>query len=103
MRDNSATHNTPRVRHGWRRPHWHMPFIPTSASWPKQAEARFAALIRKHLQHGVHHCVAEREADIAVHNHKPYKWAKPADKILALVRMVGQKHWQELRIQVSRA
>lgn len=37
--DNYATHNTPRVK-AWlaRRPHWHVHFTPTSASWINQVE-----------------------------------------------------------------
>lgn len=37
--DNYATHKTPRVK-AWlaRRPHWHVHFTPTSASWINQVE-----------------------------------------------------------------
>ncbi len=49
--DNYATHKTPRVK-AWlaRRPHWHVHFTPTSASWINQVERWFAELTRKQLQ-----------------------------------------------------
>jgi len=41
--DNYATHKTPKVK-AWlaRRPHWHVHFTPTSASWINQVERWFA-------------------------------------------------------------
>ncbi|MCI1757168.1 MAG: IS630 family transposase [Sphingobium sp.] len=80
-----------------RRPHWHVHFTPTSASWINQVERWFAELTRKQLQRGVHRSTAELEADItafiAAHNEKPkpYKWVKSADDILASVRRFCQK------------
>ncbi|BCH68186.1 hypothetical protein RvVAT039_pl10350 (plasmid) [Agrobacterium vitis] len=52
--DNYATHKTPRIK-AWlaRRPHWHVHFTPTSASWINQVERWFAELMRKQLQRGV--------------------------------------------------
>jgi putative transposase len=46
--DNDATHKTPKVK-AWlaRRPHWHVHFTPTPASWIKQVERWFAELTRK--------------------------------------------------------
>lgn len=96
--DNYATHKTPRVK-AWlaRRPHWHVHFTPTSASWINQVERWFAELTRKQLQRGVHRSTAELEADIAAfiaaHNEKPkpYKWVKSADDILASVKRFCQK------------
>jgi putative transposase len=63
--DNYATHKTPRIK-AWlaRRPHWHIHFTPTSASWINQVERWFAELTRKQLQRGVHRSTAELEADI---------------------------------------
>lgn len=64
--DNYATHKTPKVRASLaRRPHWHVHFTPTSASWIYQVERWFAELTRKQLQRGVHRSTAELEADIA--------------------------------------
>lgn len=71
--DNYATHKTPKIK-AWlaRRPHWHVHFTPTSASWINQVERWFAELTRKPLQRGVHRSTAELEADIvafiAAHN-----------------------------------
>src|SRR3546814_7104370 len=60
--DNYATHKTPKVK-AWlaRRPHWHVHFTPTSASWINQVERWFAELTRKQLQRGVHRSTAELE------------------------------------------
>jgi transposase len=88
--DNYATHKTPKVK-AWlaRRPHYHIHFTPTSASWINQVERWFAELTRKQLQRGVHTSTKELEADIRAfiekhnENPKPYKWTKPADDILA--------------------
>ena len=51
--DNYATHKTPKIK-AWlaRRPHWHVHFTPTSASWINQVERWFAELTRKQLQRG---------------------------------------------------
>lgn len=96
--DNYATHKTPAVQR-WlaRRPHYHVHFTPTSASWINQVERWFAELTRKQLQRGVHRSTAELEADIRAfierHNDdpKPYKWTKSADEILASVKRFYQK------------
>ena len=49
--DNYATHKTPKIK-AWlaRRPHYHVHFTPTSASWINQVERWFAELTRKRLQ-----------------------------------------------------
>lgn len=96
--NNYATHKTPRIK-AWlaRRPHWHVHFTPTSASWINQVERWFAELTRKQLQRGVHRSTAELEADIVAfikahnENPKPYKWVKSADEILAAVKRFCQK------------
>ena len=96
--DNYATHKTPKIK-AWlaRRPHWHVHFTPTSASWINQVERWFAELTRKQLQRGVHRSTAELEADIVAfikahnENPKPYKWVKSADEILAAVKRFCQK------------
>ena len=101
--DNYATHKTPKIK-AWlaRRPHWHVHFTPTSASWINQIERWFAELTRKQLQRGVHRSTAELEADIAtfieVHNEnpKPYTWVKSADEILASVKRFCQRTEQIL-------
>jgi len=91
--DNYATHKTKEVK-AWlsRRPHYHVHFTPTSASWINQIERWFAELTRKQLKRGVHTTVKHLEADIMkfveVHNEnlKPFKWIKSADEILASVK-----------------
>jgi len=101
--DNYATHKTPKIK-AWlaRRPHWHVHFTPTSASWINQVERWFAELTRKQLQRGVHRSTAELEADImkfvGCHNEnpKPYKWVKSADEILAAVKRFCLKTEQTL-------
>jgi transposase len=96
--DNYATHKTPAVK-AWlaRRPHWHIHFTPTSASWINQVERWFAELTRKQIQRGVHTSVAQLEADIRnfIEQHnanpKPFRWTKSADEILAAVKRFCQK------------
>ncbi len=91
--DNYATHKTAAVK-AWLtlRPHWHVHFTLTSASWINQVERWFAELMRKQLQHGVHRSTRQLEADIRAfidsHNHdpRPFKWTKSADDILAAVK-----------------
>ncbi len=63
--DNYATHKTAVVKNGLaRRPHYHVPFTPTSASWINQVERWFAELTRKQICRGVHTSTKELEADI---------------------------------------
>ena len=96
--DNYATHKTPMIK-AWlaRRPHYHVHFTPTSASWINQVERWFAELTRKQIQRGVHTSTAQLEADIRTfidrHNAdpKPFRWTKSADEILAAVKRFCQK------------
>jgi hypothetical protein len=48
--DNYATHKTPKIK-AWlaRRPHYHVHFTPTSASWINQVERWFAEFTRKQM------------------------------------------------------
>jgi|TARA_Y100000294_G_C8524171_1_gene324207 transposase len=101
--DNYATHKTPKIK-AWlaRRPHYHVHFTPTSASWINQVERWFAELTRKQLQRGVHTSTKQLEADIQAfikkhnENPKPYKWTKSADEILASVKRFCQRANQTL-------
>jgi transposase len=101
--DNYAIHKTARVK-AWlaRRPHYHIHFTPTSASWINQVERWFAELTRKQLQRGVHRSTGQLEADIRTFinqhnaNPKPFKWTKSADEILASVKRFCQKTEQTL-------
>lgn len=101
--DNYATHKTALVR-AWlaRRPHYHVHFTPTSASWINQVERWFAELTRKQLRRGVHTSTAQLKADIHTfieqhnENPRPYKWTKSADEILTSVKRFCQKTEQNL-------
>lgn len=101
--DNYATHKTARIK-AWlaRRPHYHIHFTPTSASWINQVERWFAELTRKQLQRGVHRSIGQLEADIRAFidqhntNPKPFRWTKSADEILASVKRFCQKTEQTL-------
>lgn len=101
--DNYATHKTPMIK-AWlaRRPHYHVHFTPTSASWINQVERWFAELTRKQIQRGVHTSTAQLEADIRSFidrhnaNPKPFRWTKSADDILAAVKRFCQKTNQTL-------
>jgi transposase len=96
--DNYATHKTAVIK-TWlaRRPHYHVHFTPTSASWINQVERWFAELTRKQLRRGVHTSTKHLEADIRTfierhnENPKPYRWTKSADEILASVKRFCQK------------
>jgi transposase len=96
--DNYATHKTAAIK-TWlaRRPHYHVHFTPTSASWINQVERWFAELTRKQLRRGVHTSTKQLEADIRAfierhnENPRPYKWTKSADQILAAVKRFCQK------------
>ncbi len=96
--DNYATHKTPKIK-AWlaRRPHYHVHFTPTSASWINQVERWFAELTRKRLRRGVHTSVSQLEADIRSfierhnQNPRPFKWTKSADQILASVKRFCHK------------
>jgi transposase len=101
--DNYATHKTLMIK-AWlaRRPHYHVHFTPTSASWINQVERWFAELTRKQIQRGVHTSTAQLEADIRSFidqhnaNPRPFRWTKSADDILAAVKRFCQKTDQTL-------
>ncbi len=90
--DNYATHKAPTVK-AWllKRPHWHVHFTPTSASWMNQVERFFALLTERQIRRGVHRSVQALQkaitAFIDAHNTdpEPFRWAKSADHILAAV------------------
>jgi transposase len=90
--DNYATHKTKPIR-DWlaKRPHWHVHFTPTSASWINQVERFFAIITDKQIRRGVHQSTKQLETDIRTfidaHNAepKPFRWTKSADDILAAI------------------
>ncbi|GAA4489916.1 hypothetical protein GCM10023158_01230 [Gluconacetobacter tumulicola] len=91
--DNSATHKIA-VTKTWlvRRPHWHVYFTPTSASWFNQVERWFAELTCRQLQR-VHRFTTDLVAFMDAHNEnpKPYRWVKSADQILASIKRFYHK------------
>jgi transposase len=91
--DNYATLKTPKIK-AWlaRRPHDHVHFTPTSASWINQVECWFTELTRKQLRRGVHTSVKQLDNQ----NPRPFKWTKSADQILASVKRFCQKAQQTL-------
>ena len=99
--DNYATHKTPKIK-AWlaRRPHYHVHFTPTSASWSgralvcrarqKAAPSRCSYLCRQPA--------ADIRAFIDWHNQNPklFKWTKSADQILASVKRICHNAQQTL-------
>ena len=88
--DNYATHKTA-VTKNWlaRRPHYHVHFTPTSASWINQVERWFADLTRKQIRRGVHTSTSQLEADIRAARKK---WR--ASKGERLRASVPHGHWK---------
>ena len=96
--DNLSAHKTKDVR-DWvdAHPRIHLHFTPTSSSWLNAVEGWFAQLERRALYRGVFTSVSELKVElenfIKAHNAesaKPFKWTKPASKILASVERAKQ-------------
>ena len=104
--DNDATHKTKAIR-AWfaKRPHWHVHFTPTSASWLNQVERFFALLTEKQLRRGVHRSTRELERavldylDIVNEDPKPFRWTKSADDILAAIKRFCLRTLETAEIQ----
>lgn len=87
--DNYATHKSATVMR-WlvKRPHWHLHFTPTHASWLNQVERFFASItndaIRRGNFLGVPSLVAAITAYLETHNAnpRPFQWTATADRIL---------------------
>jgi len=96
--DNLKTHKT-RLIHDWliKRPHFHLHFTPTGASWLNLVECWFALLSRRRLERGAFTSTGDLEAAILAYiaetntNPKPFVWAKTADDILASVARFCQR------------
>jgi transposase len=96
--DNYATHKTPAIR-DWlaRRPHWHVHFTPTSASWMNLVERFFGELTECQIRRGTHCSVKELEETIISYidnrndDPKPFKWTRTADQILASIKRYCQR------------
>jgi transposase len=90
--DNLKTHKT-RLIHDWlvKRPHFHLHFTPTSASWLNLVECWFALLSRRRLERGAFTSTDDLEQAILAYiaatnvDPKPFVWTKTADHILASV------------------
>lgn len=90
--DNYGTHKTPKIKH-WltRRPHWHVHYTPTSASWLNLVERFFAQITTKRIRRGVFRSVRELEHAIdtylQTHNQdpKPFVWTATAEKIFGKI------------------
>jgi len=86
--DNYATHKTPKIK-DWlaRRPHWHVHFTPTGASWLNMVERFFAQITTRRIRRGAFRSVRELEQAIhdylQTHNEKPrpFIWSATADEI----------------------
>lgn len=91
--DNYATHKHAKVK-AWleRRPHMHVHFTPTSASWLNMVERFFRNLTDKCVRRGVFHSVADLERAIheyiQAHNESPapFIWTAQAKDILEKVK-----------------
>lgn len=87
--DNYATHKHPKVR-AWlaQRPHFHLHFTPTYASWLNQVERWFAHISERAIRRGsfksVKELVARIDAFVEHHNAQcaPFVWYATADSIL---------------------
>jgi transposase len=96
--DNLKTHKT-RLIHDWlvKRPHFHLHFTPTSASWLNLVECWFALLSRRRLERGVFTSTGDLEAAILAYvaetnaDPRPFVWTKSADDILANVARFCQR------------
>jgi transposase len=96
--DNYGTHKTVLIRR-WlaKRPHYHLHFTPTGASWINLVERFFALLTEKQIRRGIHRSTRELEQAIRhyldTYNEtaKPFVWTKTADQILASVARFCQR------------
>lgn len=96
--DNYATHKTPAVKK-WlsARPHWHLHFTPTGASWLNQVERFFAAITDKCIRRGTFRSVRELERAIEkylnIHNNnpRPFKWTATAEMIFEKVTRLTKR------------
>lgn len=90
--DNYGTHKTDKVK-TWlsERPHYHVHFTPTSASWLNLVERFFSTISEKWIKRQAHTSVSDLEKSIRhylrVYNEdpKPFQWRKTADDIIASV------------------
>ena len=88
--DNYCTNKAAKVMR-WlvKRPHWHLHFTPTHASWLNQVERFFASITNEAIRRGNFHSVGKLKKAIdqylSAHNQqpKPFRWTADANTILA--------------------
>ena len=96
--DNYQTHKTATIKR-WlnKRPHWHVHFTPTGASWLNQVERFFGMITERCIRRGTFKSVAELERQMLafVKNHnkkaKPFRWIADADTILGKVKRLSTR------------
>lgn len=96
--DNYATHKTVAVQR-WlqKRPHWHLHFIPTHASWLNQVERFFALITTRAIRRASFGALAQLKQTIVdyieLHNEdpQPFVWTASADAILGKVAQYCRK------------
>lgn len=106
--DNYATHKTPSIKN-WlaKRPHWHVHFTPTGASWLSQVERFFAELTEKQIRRGVHRSTEDLEVAIKAFidatnaDPKPFRWTKTADQILSSIKRFCTRTLETARKQTK--
>ena len=90
--DNYGTHKTPGIKR-WlaQRPHWHLHFTPTSASWLNLVERFFGEITQKRIRRGAFRSVGELEHAIQDYlkchneNPQPFVWTASADHVLGKI------------------
>ena len=99
--DNLSAHKTPAV-HRWllRHPRFHFHFTPTYGSWLNMVERFFGLLTEKALRRGSHTSIPQLRTAILAYvdahneNHRPFRWTKTVDEILAKMRRFGLRTQQ---------
>lgn len=96
--DNYATHQTPAVKRWFaRRPHYHVHFTPTGASWLNLIESWFAQITHGCIRRGsfpsVPHLERAIHAYIDQHNQdpRPFVWRTPADDIFTKITRLCER------------
>lgn len=91
--DNYATHKHPKVRR-WlaARPHYHVHYTPTYASWLNQVEIWFHLITQRAIRRGsfrsVNHLISQIEIFVQQYNAQcqPFIWTATADSILEKIK-----------------
>jgi len=96
--DNYGTHKTAAVKRFLaKRPHFHLHFTPTYASWINQVERWFGLLTDRQLRRGSHTSIVqlrraiEEFIDVTNEHPKPFKWVASADDILGRIARFAQR------------